>query len=187
MADIILNTNISNAKTENPSFSKADEVRAMKEIMPNRAPPAAPAVWVPGQFVGRQVVEDYNEVNLLEVDDVKQAKVESWLAKGVGSMLMEKYPNRQWGVGVDLYGGMIYVMCPSLSTTKAYYISMVGRSMEDLRKEAVRAAGEILERHGITRGRSIDPEVFENLERDLKDDVVSPDAAPGQELKCLES
>lgn len=191
MSEIILDTSIKNAKTEKPSISKTEEKKAVSEILnaskkTSRAV-AAPGIYMPGGYSRGQIVEDYNQVNLLEADDAKQAKLEMWIAKNVGSTLMERYPNREWGVGTNIPGRMIYIMCPSLSTTKAYYISMEGRSIEDLKVEAVRAAGEILERHGITRGRKCDAEQFETLARDLKGDVISPDAAPGQEVKCLES
>jgi hypothetical protein len=151
------------------NVTKAKEEAAVKEIM------GGPHISKPRE---RAPVADYNEINLLEMDDVKQAKLEYWIAKKVGSHLMSKFPNRQWGVGVDVSGGMIHVMCPSLSTTKAYYISLVGRTISDLTKRAEEAAGEILERYNVSRARSFDPENLETLERDARDEVVSPDAAP---------
>lgn len=160
---LILDTNVNNAK---------------KNRAPQEPGNRGPELLVPGRSVGREIVKDYNEINLLELDDVKQAKMESWIAKRVGTRLMETYPNRQWGVGVDISGGMIYVMCPSLSLTKAYYISMSGRTVHDLGIEAVRAAGEILERYNVSRSRVFNPDHLETLERDLRDEVVSPDAVP---------
>lgn len=191
MSEIILDTNINSTKNEKPSVTKSEEKNAVSEILnaskQNSRAPATPGIIMPGGYSRGQIVEDYNEINLLETDDSKQAKLEMWIAKNIGSTLMEKYPNREWGVGTNVPGQMVYIMCPSLSTTNAYYISMHGRSIEDLKVEAVRAAGEILERFGITRGRNCNPEQFETLARDLKGDVISPDAAPGQEVKCLES
>lgn len=191
MSEIILDTNIKSAKAEKPSVSKTEEKNAVSEILnaskkTSRAV-AAPGIYMPGGYSRGQIVEDYNQVNLLETDDAKQAKLEMWIAKNIGTELMAKYPNREWGVGTNMPGRMIYIMCPSLSNTNAYYISMEGRSLLDLKAEAVRAAGEILERFGITRGRKCDAEQFDYLARDLRGDVISPDAAPGQEVKCLES
>lgn len=135
-----------------------------------------PSIWMPG--MGKEIVEDYNEIHVMELESVKVAKLESWMAKGVGQTLMNHYPNRQWGVQVDLEGQMIMITCPSVSHTKGYYISMVGRSLHDLQEEAKRAAGEILERYSLSRERHFDADVFETLDRDLSDEVISSDAAP---------
>lgn len=135
-----------------------------------------PSIWMPG--MGREVVDDYNEINMLELESTKVAKLESWMAKGVGQVLMNTYPNRQWGVTVDLEGQMIMISCPSVSHTKGYYISMVGRSLHDLQEEGKRAAGEILERYNLSRERHFDADIIETLDRDLSDEVISPDAAP---------
>jgi hypothetical protein len=128
--------------------------------------------------MGKEIVDDYNEIHMMELESVKVAKLESWMAKGVGETLMGVYPNRQWGVRVDLEGQMICVTCPSVSNEKGYYISMVGRSLHDLQEEAKRAAGEILERYNLSRERKFNPDVFETLDRDLSDEVISSDAAP---------
>lgn len=161
------------------SLTKAREERAVKEIM------GAPNINIPAQLRARQPVADYNEINLLEMDDVKQAKVEYWIAKQVGSYLAQVYPNRQWGVGVDVTGGMIHIMCPSLSQTKAYYISMVGRNIHQLSERAKEAAGEILERYNVSRNRVFNPEHLETLDRDMRDEVISPDAAPEPTTKVI--
>lgn len=125
---------------------------------------------------GREISEDYNEINLLETDDTKIAKLEMWIAKGVGDTLVRHYPNREWGVKVDLFGQMLIIVCDSVSNEKGYHISMVGRSLHDLQEKAKYAAGEILERHGITRGRIVDEDIFETLKRDHGDNVITPDS-----------
>lgn len=138
--------------------------------------PSVPQVYIPGE--GRRPMVDYNEINVLELDDVKQAKLESWIAKAIGTELMNHYPGRQWGVHVDTEGQMIMVMCPSVSHEKGYYISMVGRCLNDLVIKARHAAGEILERYNLSRDRKFDSDILETLARDAKDEVISPDAAP---------
>ena len=144
---------------------------------------SAPNIWMPG--MGKEVVDDYNEIHVMELESVKQAKLESWMGKAVGTVLMNKYPNRQWGVQVDLEGQMIMIMCPSVSHEKGYYISMVGRCLNDLQTEAIRAAGEILERYNLSRERHFNPDVFETLDRDLSDEVISSDAAPEPITKSI--
>lgn len=125
-----------------------------------------------GRF-GREITADYNEINLLELDDVKQAKLEMWIAKNVGEVLCKHYPNREWGVGVDLFGGSIVIKCESLSTEKGYVIHLAGRNMPELQQRAVMAAGEILERYGVSRSRGFDPDQLESLKRDpITDDAI---------------
>ena len=110
-----------------------------------------------GKF-GREITDDYNEINLLELESVKQAKLEMWIAKNVGDTLVQHYPNREWGVRVDLTGGMVIITCDSIDLERGYHISMVGRTIGDLQQRAKMAAGEILERHGVSRDRKFDPE-----------------------------
>lgn len=163
---IELDTNITKAKAEPAKIS------------------SCPQIFIPGG--GAQVVNDYNEVNLLEMDDVKQAKVESWIAKTIGTDLIDHYPNRQWGVQVDVFGQMVVIMCPSVSQEKGYYLSMEGRSLKDLVTKARWAAGEILERYNVSRARLFNPDHLETLARDAKDEVISSDAAPEPIHKVLE-
>lgn len=125
---------------------------------------------------GREITADYNEINLLETDDAKLAKLEMWIAKGVGDTLVKHYPNREWGVKVNIEGQMIIIVCDSVSNEKGYHISMVGRTLHDLQEKAKYAAGEILERHGITRNRIVDEDIFETLERDKGDNVITTDS-----------
>ena len=98
-----------------------------------------------GKF-GREITADYNEINLLELESVKKAKLEMWIAKNVGDTLVHHYPNREWGVRVDLTGGMVIITCDSIDLERGYHISMVGRTIGDLQQKAKMAAGEILER-----------------------------------------
>ena len=166
---IDLNTNLANAK--------ADTVKS-PALASNR-------IVVPG--AGRQVIDDYNEVNVLELESVKVAKIESWIAKAVGTKLMEAYPNRQWGVLVDVEGQMIVIMCQSVSQEKGFHISMVGRCVHDLQLEGVKAGGEILERYNLSRKRKFDADILETLDRDSRDEVISSDAAPGAQTKVFDS
>ena len=121
---------------------------------------------------------DYNTLVLNEEDDIWQAKKERMLAQTIGTVLIRKYPGRQWGVQVDLTGGMMNIQCPSLSLEKAYYVSLAGRTVHDLEKRATKAAGQILERYGLSRNKNFDPDIIETLDRNYKDEVVSIDAAP---------
>lgn len=129
-----------------------------------------------GQEKGRAPVADYNEVNLLETDDAKRAKVEYWIAKRIGETLIAAYKNRQWECIVDLDAEVLIIKCPSLSLRKGYYLAL-NRTIHDLGIAAVRAAGEILERYNVTRARVTDAKMFDALPQH-RDEVIAKDAAP---------
>ena len=128
-----------------------------------------------GKF-GREITGDYNEINILETDEMKIAKLEMWIAKNIGDTLIRCYPNREWGVRVDIAGQMVIITCDSVSTEKGYHISLVGRNIHDLQERAKMAAGEILERHGLSRSRGFDETIFETLPRDFRDNVIADDS-----------
>lgn len=127
---------------------------------------------------GREITADYNEIYAHEDTDQAKAKMEMWIAKAIGERLVKHYPNRQWGVEVDVVGRIIIVSCPSVSKTKGYFIHMKRRTLHELQERAIQAAGEILERHGVARGRLFNPDVLETLKFDIKDDAITPDSKP---------
>ena len=125
---------------------------------------------------GREITADYNEINIYANEDVNQAKVEMWMAKQLGESLVENYPNRQWGVEVNIPGLMVVITCPSLCEVKGYHISMEdGRTIKDLQARAISGAGEILERYGISRGKIFNPDTIEGMEKyfTARDSVAS--------------
>ncbi len=128
-----------------------------------------------GKF-GREITADYNEINYLELDEVKQAKLEMWIAKNIGDTLVRLYKNREWGVRVNLEGQIVVITCDSVSAEKGYVMHMAHKSIHDLQEQAKKAAGEILERHGLSRSRGFDADIFETLDRDLRDNVITDDS-----------
>lgn len=127
---------------------------------------------------GDTIVEDYNVINITDSQDEKKAKLEQWIAKKVGTALLNAYNNRQWKVIVDIPGQMLIVACDSISNYKGYHISMVQRNVEELERRAVLAAGEILERHELSRQKRFDADILETLARDAQDNVITTDSAP---------
>jgi hypothetical protein len=121
---------------------------------------------------------DYNEINIEDSQDERKAKVEQWIAMQIGSKLMRVYNQREWKVIVDIPGQMLIIACDSVSNEKGYHISMVGRNVEELQRRAIMAAGEILERHNVSRSRNFNADNLEDLPRDSMDNVIAPDAAP---------
>jgi hypothetical protein len=125
---------------------------------------------------GREITKDFNEIHFHEDDDQARAKLEMWIAKQIGDMLVTHYPNRQWGVEVDTVGQMVIIMCPSLSLTKGYHLAMKNDTIQALVERCKHAAGEILERYGISRSRVFNPDVLETLDRNALGEAESPDA-----------
>lgn len=132
---------------------------------------------------GREIFADYNEINLLETDDRKKAKLEMWIAKNIGDELVKHYPNREWGVRVDVTGGMIIITCDSLSLLCGYHLPINGDNIKQLQKRAMRAGGEILERFNVSRNQIFNPEKLDLVPRDFRDEAISPDAAPQKLIK----
>lgn len=129
-------------------------------------------------IIGREIEigEDHNRIWIHEGDDVRQAKLEMWIAKKLGEHLVEQYPKRQWGVEVDIPGRMVIIMCPSVSLNKGYHLHMRGDTLDGLCKRAETAAGEIMERYGLSRNRAFNPDNLENLKRLFNDEAVSADS-----------
>lgn len=122
--------------------------------------------------------KDYNEINMLETDNRKIAKLEYYLAMEVGTELGKCYPKREWAVYADLTGGIIRIGCDSLSWDRGYIIHIGDKSPSQLVRAAKRAAGEILERFNISRSKNFDEGEIENIDRDFRDEAVSADAIP---------
>lgn len=121
---------------------------------------------------------DYNEINIDDSLDERKAKLEQWIAMRVGSVLMKHYNQREWKVIVDIEGGILIVACDSICNIKGYHIKLESRTIDELERRAVMAAGEILERHNVSRARNFDPDIIETLARDAHDSVIADDSAP---------
>lgn len=121
---------------------------------------------------------DYNEINPGDSASERQAKMEQWIAKRLGTKLMEHYNQREWKVMVDLTGQMVIIACDSICNYKGYHIKMYRKTISELEEAAVMAGGEILERHNVARDRKFDPAELDRLKRDKRDSVIAPDAVP---------
>jgi len=143
--------------------------------MTNIILPKAPStnIWIPGSR-GRQAVTDSNEINLEDSETVNQAKLEYHIARQVGTRLETKYPGREWGVRPDLTGGIVEIFCFALSGKHAYLLHM-DCNLHELIEKALRAAGEILERYGVTRNKKYDVDITEAFERNHHGDVIGGD------------
>ena len=129
---------------------------------------------------GSIVTGNFNNIEVGEEDDEhKKVAQRQWrIAQAIGARLVRAYNNRQWKVIVDIKGGMLIIACDSISNHKGYHIHMNGKELHELEEAAIGAAGEILERHNLSRLKLFNPDVIEDLPRDLNDDVIAADSAP---------
>lgn len=132
--------------------------------------------YVIGETKGKDSVVDYNTPQLEASAEEKAMRTEYWIAKQIGEDLCRTYPNRQWCVDVDTKNQCVVISCPTLSKRMGYRLHMKRDTVADLLPRCRRAAGEILERYGVSRGRIVDPMTMEAFERDVRDDVKNPEA-----------
>lgn len=128
---------------------------------------------------GENITGNFNEVDLAPASDLRErriAQLEMKVAGRIGALLVRKYNNRQWKVQINLAGGILIIACDSVSNTKGYHIHTRGRTIHELEKRAVAAAGEILERHALSRDKLFNPDKLEGLIRDQFDNVITPDS-----------
>lgn len=142
-------------------------------------PTELPEIWLPHT---REVKEDYNEIQVSDGDDVRQAKLEMWIAKTLCEELNKHYPMRDWLAGVDLVGGVVIIQQPDISTRKGYVISLK-RSLNEIRKMMRAVGGEILERAGLPTGKKFNPDLMEVLPRAINDEVLAVDLLAPEEKR----
>ena len=124
-----------------------------------------------GATKGQQPIVDMNGVVIGEDKNADTMRMEYWVAKQLGEAIMAKFQNRQWSVDVDIENQVIVISCPSLSKRMGYKLLFKNRTVKQLVVESMRAAGEILERYGVSRDRIVDPMSLEGFDRDVRDDV----------------
>ncbi len=134
---------------------------------------------LPGTKRGPETVwGDYNEIEVTDNMDERKAKLEQWMAMRIGTALMHTYNQREWKVMVDLEGELLIIACDSICNFKGYHIKMHKRTIKELIEQAKMAAGEILERHNVSRNKHFNPDHLETLARDAHDSVIAVDSAP---------
>lgn len=108
-----------------------------------------------------------------EETDELVAELEYHLAKEIGTAVCKAYPNRGWEVRVSMEARMVILLCPPLSMRKGYHLKMESRTLLQLCHAAVKAAGEILERYGVSRS----PRASRDDERGLPREEARPEEA----------
>ncbi|QCG94982.1 hypothetical protein E6C67_14205 [Azospirillum sp. TSA2s] len=88
------------------------------------------------------------------------------LAKEISAELSRHYPGHAWAVNVDSRTGMAVVENWNLSTRDGFRIRMNDLATHnDVKRMAVKAGGEFLERFGLARGRADQDEVRDHAQR----------------------
>ena len=133
---------------------------------------------------GRDPIFDFNAVQIGASHEIQAEQLEYWMAQQIGADLCSVYKNRQWGVDVDTRNKMIVIVAPSLSKAMGYHLHIRdGETMKQLLVRTRKAAGEILERHNVSRARDTDPLIIEQgLARDSRDNVIADDALPEKRI-----
>lgn len=124
---------------------------------------------------GKSQILDHNGMRPGDSHEESAMRVEFWMAKQIGTDLVKHYPNRQWHVDVDTRNQTIIISCPSLSKREGYRLHIKRDTIAELLPRCRHAAGAILERFNVTRGRIVDPYSFEDMPRDVRDDVIHRD------------
>lgn len=75
------------------------------------------------------------------------------LAKRMSEVLQRHYPGHSWGVNVDGAGGVATIKNFRLSGNWGFVLHLEMFSASELDRRVVMAAGELLERYRLSRGR----------------------------------
>jgi|SRR5271166_1102875 len=133
--------------------------------------PSPSRATIIGATKGADPFRDFNEVQVGPSKNQDKMRLEYWIAKQLGTAIMQKFQNRQWHVDVDVENQVVIISCPSLSKRMGYRLHIKNETVKQLIPRAIRAAGEILERYGVSRSKIIDPSTLESFDRDVRDDV----------------
>lgn len=91
------------------------------------------------------------------------------LCKAIGNALVKHYPGRRWYVDVSPKGGVIKILCPAISMQYGYTVSL-DKSLHEVEKACIFAAGQILEMFKLSREL---PGGEERLLRNVRGEVIN--------------
>ena len=102
--------------------------------------------------------------------DAELAIQSDTICKTIGAALVKHYPHRQWYVDVSVKGGVVKIMCPSISMQFGFTMRL-DRSAHDLERASIFAAGQILEMFKLSREKGAKGGE-EKLLRNIRGDVL---------------
>lgn len=101
------------------------------------------------------------------IDEMKITATEQLQAKNIAEHLIKHYPGHLWSVQV--YQGVVIIKNLALSGDWGFVLHQ--NKMDNDGREVIRAAGELLERYNLSRGRLIENQV-NDLKQDFKGEII---------------
>lgn len=121
-------------------------------------------------------IQDFNQALPDWSHERTMAEMDFYYAKKIGEDLVKTYPGRQWMVDVDIRNQLVVIVMPALSKREGYHLHLRRDALAALIVRCRKAAGEILERFNVSRGRLVKTlDEIEALPRDARDDVIARD------------
>lgn len=105
-------------------------------------------------------------MEILSPEEAKEAMLNDSICKKLGTAIYRALPDRNWFVRVKDYGRIAFITIPELSTEHGMVVHLSGSIAADER-QCINSASEMLERFGLTRGRSDNHDLM-SLDRNLK-------------------
>ena len=93
------------------------------------------------------------------LDEAKEAAHNDAVCRYIGQAIMKAYPGRRWLVEVMDKGFVCYIKMPGISMEYGVCVLLKKHQSNDC-KRCVLAAGELLERFMLTRGRTDNIDLF---------------------------
>lgn len=108
-----------------------------------------------------------SEVMAVITDGTAQDVLDLELAKVISEELTKHYPGHLWAVNVQSQHGVITVKNLNLSGNRGFLLHYRNmKSFDDVKRNAMRSGGEILERYQLSRGGLRQTE-YRSLKRDV--------------------
>lgn len=114
-----------------------------------------------------------NEIlSVAGTDDAELEAANMMMAEACCSALMKWYPGHFWAINADIRGGQIVVFNMHISQTHGYILNVDDWLQQHaVTKALMVAGGEILERHGMPRGK-FDADIYATLPRNFMGEVI---------------
>lgn len=97
---------------------------------------------------------DLNNVAVINnEDDFRQFLKGRTIRNTIGHAVGAAYPQAPWLVDVNIDGGIATISCPAITKEFGMVLHLT-RDLKSMEREAVRKAGELLERFNVSRGNS---------------------------------
>ena len=107
-------------------------------------------------------------IQIYDDHDLQAAAKQRSVRNAIGTALARHYPRHPWHVSVSGDSSVAQITCPGI-TTRYGMILHCTRDTLDIERRAVRMAGELLERHRVSR----EVAEFDHLKRDARGDAIA--------------